>query len=410
MRVNTDIYPKSIFIAFLVLITIYVWRPSILNGIPLYQVIFPICFTCLLCSKQINSKMIGRNLRKSTYCWLIVLLWGIASLLWIKLTGNELTIIAYLFNWILISIIFSVYSCNKFFREKILKYYCIFAAIIGVMGLITSITGYYFHNTYDSYYYTRNFLNLYRPNSIFYNVNDHAVFMFFSIVVLFLATERSKTSFWRVTGMLLFCANIILVDSRGAELAVMMFLAIYFFKEKKLKWYHKVLIVFIIAMFVLFNYNLIFSMGLLNVGLGDSGRLFIIGMSLSSLKQSYFMGVGPGNIAAVNEALFSSPVVAPHNFFLEILCDYGIVGFISIVVWFLNNLMCSWKLSRYDRGAFIVWIALIAFLPISIVSSSLIGKSWFACFFGILIAYLNSTEYSIRQSNQGGSKRYLIST
>lgn len=217
--------------------------------------------------------------------------------------------------------------------------------------------------------------------------------MFLSIVVLFLATEKkNKGIFWRIIGMMLFCSNIILVDSRGVELGLMLFLTIYLFSTRKVRWYYKAVIIIAVVLFVVFNFDLILNLDIFSSGMSDSGRFSILTMCMSSLKRSNFLGVGPGNIASVNDYYFSAETVAPHNFFIEILCDYGIVGSISIVVWFIGNLSCAWRMSKYDGRALIIWIALISFFPISIVSSSLIGKSWVACFFGIIAACLNSIE------------------
>lgn len=393
------ISPKCILIAILVAISIYAWHPNFLGGIPLYKILFPLCFIGMIVTKKVNKRNIGSNLKRTSYCWLVISLWGIISLLWINHTGNEWTVISYDINWILIGVCFSIFCLRERYRERLLKYFCILAGIISIMGLFTAFTGFYFNETYESYYRVRNFLNLYRPNTIFYNVNDNAVFMFLSIIILFIATEKkNRGSFWRSVGLVLFGSNIILVDSRGVELGLMIFLSMYLFTTKKIKMFHKVLIITIILLFSFFNLDTILSLDIFSSGIEDSGRLAITAMCLSSLASTNYLGVGPGNIASVNETLFSATTVDPHNFFIEILCDYGVVGFISIVIWFVGNLICAYKMTKYDGRGIIIWIALISFLPISIVSSSLIGKSWVACFFGILVACLNTLECEINNN------------
>lgn len=394
-----SISPKYILLAILVAISIYAWRPNFLGDISLYKILFPLCFIGMIITKKVNKRNIGNNLRRTSYCWLAISLWGIISLLWINYTGNEWSVISYDINWILIGVCFSIFCLHECYRERLLKYFCILAELISVIGIITAFTGFYFNETYESYYYVRNFLNLYRPNTIFYNVNDNAVFMFFSIIILFISTEKeNRGTFKRIIGLVLFGLNIILVDSRGVELGVMIFFSMYLFAIRKIKIFYKILIIIAILLFSFFNLDTILSLGIFSSGLEDSGRIEIVAMCLSSLACTNYWGVGPGNIAFVNDSLFSSSIVAPHNFFVEILCDYGIVGFISVVIWFVGNLTCAYKMAKYDERGMIVWIALISFLPVSIVSSSLIGKSWVACFFGILVAILNAIEYDVKQS------------
>lgn len=387
------ISPKGILLSILVLISVYAWRPAVLGGIALYKILFPICFFIFVADKSFTRNVVGANLKRVCLCWTCISIWGIISLLWIDQTGNEWSIISYDVSWIIIGIVFSIFCLNKLYKEKLLEYFCIFAGVIGIMGLYTALTGFYFNVTYISYLYRRNFLNLYRPNGIFYNVNDHAVFMFFSLVILFIMTERQgKKRIWRIVGTIIFGANILLVDSRGVELARVVFLVLYFLNTRQIKLIWKMVIWILVSVCILVNFQSIMQISIFSTGVEDSGRLEIMAMCLASLEDTFFMGVGPGNIAAVNAASFSERTVAPHNFFVELFCDYGFVGLFCIVVWFVGMFICAYKHSKKTPECIVIWIALIAFLPISIVSSSLIGKSWVACFFGILVAFLNSIE------------------
>ena len=387
------ISPKSILLGTLVFLSVYAWDPSFVGGIALYKIIFPAYVMFFVFSKKTMRRLVGSNLKRATLCWITISIWGIVSFLWINRTGNEWNMISYDVAWATIGIVFSIFCLNERYKERILKYFCIFSGMIGLMGIYTAFTGYYFNLTYTSYLYRRNFLNLYRPNGIFYNINDHAVFMFMSLVILYLLTEEySKKGSWRILGTIIFGANILLVDSRGVELAAIVFIMLYYLNTKQIRLVWKLVMGSIVCVFILINYSSIMQLDIFNSGLNDSGRFTIMAMSLSSLSKTLFMGVGPGNIAAVNAMSFSELTVAPHNFFLEIFCDYGFVGLISILVWFIGMFMCAYRYSKRDPGRLIIWVALIAFIPVSIVSSSLIGKSWVACFFCILVAYLNSLE------------------
>lgn len=389
---------QAVGLLILVFLSIYSLSINVFWGVSLYKIVFPLITLYFIYHNKCGKNSIKSNLKISSICWGILIFWGIISFIWIEITGNELEFLSFDLSWICIAICFSVFSLKTKNRDRIMKYFCFFAMILGIMGMFTSISGYYFNDTHISYHYTRNFLGLYRPNGIFYNVNDHAVFMFFSIVVLLLWTEnKNRKNFLRLIGILIYGLNIILVDSRGVELALMVFFAIYLFKTRKIKIIYKLAIVTGIMFFILFSMESIMEMGIFSEGLNDSGRFDIIKLSLSNLAKTNFMGVGPGNITAVNSSLQSAEMVsAPHNFFLEIFCDYGVIGLVVIVIWYISNLRSAFHLAKKDSGGIVIYAALLSFMIISIVSSSLIGKVWVASFFGILIAYMNSLEVSKR--------------
>lgn len=393
--------PYSVWLLILVFFSIYAWKINIFGEVALYKMIYPALFVFFLIQKKFNKNTVGKNLRVSTYCWSTILLWGLFSLLWININGTEFNYLSYDLCWICITLCFSYYALTKRNRERLMIYFCGFALVIGLMGIYTSFTGYYFNDTHASYHHIKNFLGLYRPNGVFFNINDNAVFMFFSIVLIFLLTENKKNSlFWRSLGLAIFGGNILLVDSRGVELGLLIFLILYLFKTKKIKKIYKIIMIMGMILFSAFSLDSIMNLGLFDEGLQDSGRLSIIEMSFFSLSKTNFMGVGPGNIASINASLFSAETVAPHNFFIEVFCDYGIIGLIALVIWFASNLKCTIRMMRYDNRALVIWASWIAFLVISIVSSSLIGKSWVACYFGIMVAYLNSIECYINTNEE----------
>lgn len=398
MKKKVEFRPFAFWLLILVFFTVYAWKVDVLGGVALYKLIYPISLFVFCVKGKFNINSVGKNLKISTYCWGILLLWGMISLCWIDIQGTEFDYLSYDLCWICIGLCFSAYAISLKNRDRLMLYFCIIAFGIGLMGLYTAFTGYYFNDTHVSYHYIRNYLGLYRPNTIFYNVNDNAVFMFFSIVILFLLTENRIYSFlFRIIGLLIFGGNILLVDSRGVELGLFVFLALYLFKTRKIKIIYKFMIIFGIAIFVFLSIESILRLGLFDEGISDSGRLLIIRMSLSSVAKTHFMGVGPGNISAINASLFSAQTVAPHNFFIEIFCDYGVVGLIVMIVWFGNNLKSAVRIARYDNQATVIWIAWVSFLIISIVSSSLMGKSWVACFFGIMVSYINSVECNYKE-------------
>ena len=62
-------------------------------------------------------------------------------------------------------------------------------------------------------------------------------------------------------------------------------------------------------------------------GLEDEGRANLITSSYDALLNSYLMGIGAGNFKPMMENYYKLEIAAPHNFFLEILIQYGLFIF-----------------------------------------------------------------------------------
>lgn len=383
-----------VWIAILILFSIFPYKIHFFKDIPLYRILYVLTFIFMLISKKykFKSKSINKSLKVTIFSWTVLAIWGIISLIWITKTGNEFNYISYDLIWVIISLCFSKYMKIEIKRNKILFYYCIIASILALMGLYTGITGHYFNDTHISYHYNLNMFGLYKPNTIFYNINDNAVFMFSSIIILFLYTEKKKNNLVRIIGTILFTSNIILVDSRGIELALIIFLTIYFISTRSISLNKKIQI-FILAFIVILVFsNKIFNLSIFKSGLSDNARISIINMSLKSLEHTNYLGVGPGNISMVNSMFNNAETYDTHNFFLEIFCDYGIIGAISIIVWYAVLLKTSYIYRKSEKDATIIFALLISMLCAFVVSSSLIGKSWIVCFFGIIVSILNNIE------------------
>lgn len=393
-RLSVKIKPSNFWVVLLITFTIYSFRIGTF-GIPFCWILFFLTLVWIVITRKASYSYLSAISMISIEAWCVLGVWGTCSLLWIDKTGNELNNIFYDYFIALVVFIFSIYTLKSKVLQKIYLYFCVLSIPIAVMGWITAFTGYYFNATYESYFHTLNFLGLHRPNTIFYNVNDHAVFMFFSLIILFLFTETNKhRMFIRAGGLWLYGANILFVDSRGVELAIIVFIILYYIKSKRMKWLYKIFLLLIGVGFLCICYEDLLSLSIFNEGVNDKGRLLIWLVSLRNLSESFFLGVGPGNISISNAADGIIAVTDCHNFFLEILCDYGIIGGITILIWYISMLSTAWKYTKIDNKATIIWCALLSFIVISIVSSSLIGKNWFAGVVGILIAQLSQLEKS----------------
>ncbi len=172
---------------------------------------------------------------------------------------------------------------------------------------------------------------------------------------------------------------IVLNSSRGATLCLITTIAFFLFKKGSgISVKTKFLFLFSIGVIGVWFYDSIFvnivsrvSKRADNGPFGDAYRQDIIFSGLKAMKESLYMGSGPGNFAQVidNYSSFgrTQDFIASHNLFLEIGVQYGIVILIMFFG-YLINLYLKCKPNPISR--FIVISALLFYPVCNIISSS----------------------------------------
>lgn len=350
---------------------------------PIYIVLYLLFFFFI----PHKLKYKNRVLQNTSYCWGIILIWGCLLAFIYGFNSNHFKNLAWTFS-VLIS--FHVISALMLFNKRriwIYRFFIIISFLIAVSGIYEGITGIYYHETDANYLYAQTEFGFYRPNTIFYNVNDNAIFSTLCLIISFFYPNTYKEHrIVRILSLLLFGANIIMVDSRGAELATASFLALsfIFYKFKK----NARLVIILSCLIVLPFLSMILQLEFLDVG----GRNAIWAMCLRSLANSNFIGVGPGEIATVNMQYNTfADVYAAHNFILEMLCDYGIIGGLVLIIWLLYLMKKAYEMFRNEIH-FSMLPAIVAFLLASITCSSLIGKGFSILFFAFVVAEMNKNS------------------
>lgn len=324
-------------------------------------------------------------------CWIFIFVWGLISILWCKYPASAFH--HSLYNFYFCASILLVSFAAKDYNLQLfgMKVYLLVGTCLAIVGFYESFTGNILNVAYEQYQNYKNFLGLSSPNTIFVNINDHAVFMAMCFMLAYLVSENSRhRKLMRIGSLILFCGNVLLVNSRGALLAILVFLFVYYWIS--VDFTRKVLYILIAAFGIIvfsgaiseFLNQTIFKEGM------DLGRMWIWEESLKNLQNSYFIGVGAGNTSLVNYIVgWTEDKISVHNFALEIFCDYGIVGLVALFTCCLSMVKASIRRLRMDLGRYSGVIAiLVAFIPLSIVVSSLIGKYWFYSFISLVISLI----------------------
>lgn len=257
------------------------------------------------------------------------------------------------------------------------------------------------------------------PTAVFHNTNDFASFLALSIpfVWAWLRYGKGKMFKW-LPGVTLFAGTLFLLSktfSRVNFLAVA--LEIIFILFCLLKTNKKVRVIFAIALIAILAFiiypplfsapsnffeNLTSPYALTHGSVG--ARINVIKNSLWGLFNTYGFGVGAGNtenyIAHFAKYPIIGGILSLHNWWMEILANYGIFIFTGYLLFYFGLIYNLWKIwhrinERQEKMICeALLVALVGFLLASIGPSSMIQLKYQWIFFGFILAFLN--YYRIR--------------
>lgn len=248
----------------------------------------------------------------------------------------------------------------------------------------------------------------------YYNVNDMSTLYLIGIPIeIMLTYNRKNDKLKLIASIILLIINLIsftILDSRACELGVLLgsgFIAFLIFYIKVLNNKNVIIkclaILLIIMMSILVIYPMVSKLNIKprieNSRLNSIGiRINLIYNGLFFLSKNPVLGIGTGNMEYYmqNSALFNTKnVYNMHNYWMEILVDYGLVIFIPFIYFYyrilklmiLEYIKTNEKLKKEILLTFIFFM--VAFLIGSISSSNNITKEWLWLLAGIILAFIN---------------------
>lgn len=288
---------------------------------------------------------------------------------------------------------------------KIMSIMILFHNVIGWYEILSK--NYIFLSADKTAYFARFGL----PVSSFNNPNDYAMFLLFSIGILYVCSVNSKSKNFTLYYISLIISSLTLLvftTSRanivGVLLGLVFYIALSFKKRKTRNGLIISLMIAIVIISIFPNYfsDLITIIGdnlyiKLSEGMGsDVTRLNLIKNGMFFLFSTLGFGTGAGNIEywMENNSLYNTfGVVNMHNWWIEILVGYGLIVFI-LYVWFyiklLRHIVRKFKLSRekIDHSISLgIGFSMVGFIIGSLSSSSNLNNEWLWIFWAIAIAY-----------------------
>lgn len=240
-------------------------------------------------------------------------------------------------------------------------------------------------------------------SATFEHYNTYVTVLVYSFPFLLINLLRKSSVFkqiinWILVLILLFI--VIVNASRGGILAIAVVLIVFFvFYSKNVNYRYKIpsyLIVFFLFCISIYFFENIFNQLLFRLEtkdnfFSDENRLFLFYASFELLSKTYFMGTGIGGIH-ISMSNIGSNITIPHNLFLEVLVQHGIILFFLflLLIWSI----IKFSFSNYNMFIRFLTISfLFALFPSSVVNSGylLMPAVWviFASMFVLNSVYIS---------------------
>lgn len=382
----------------------------------LFRLTLLLIIILMILSRFQKKDMKTIQLKKKNYYSILFLLfwflWALISVIWVKDYSYWVESTTHIILGILLAYIYSKYLNRRMDYVRALNSFVIMVLFHNIIGWYEIITdNYMFYSGVSIYWYQRENM----PVSSFGNTNDFATFLFFSITILFVCIVNSTTKIGKLFNIILLLSSLSLMiatDSRGALLSTILSLIIFiiFNKNKKIKAYKilaSLLLILMINLTVIIYKPELITMGY-NYFVGDFSftnylslnsddiRIRLIKNGLYFLLRSFGFGVGAGNAQfwlAKESIVDNEGYLYLHNWFLEILVEYGLIVFMMYLMFYFR-LFKSMKrifyttVNKFDKNfSLSVMVVLIGFIIISHSSHSLVYNEWFWIYWAIVIAY-----------------------
>jgi len=344
-----------------------------------------------------------KNIR---YYLLFLFIWfcyAVLTLLWVRSKTNALQHIFFILIGLLI-ILLNV-LCLKDIKN--LKRFYILWLIITICLLIM---GLWEHSTGNhlpiscSYEVKRPDIRI-MPTGTFHNTNDYSTFLALSIPFILSWLHYQRGLLKNILGIILlgFSSYFIIINlSRGGLLAEILEICVFLLFLTRLKINLKLILSLCLAVIVLHFLAPDFipkTANEISISISESPtrRIELVKSGLFYLYQSFGFGVGAGNIEwhiATFSPYHTYGTLNLHNWWIEILADYGIfifIGYLAFYFGLINNLWKAWRHASVQEKLICesILLSLIGFPLTSLSPSSIMGFEPHWLIFGFALAFLN---------------------
>lgn len=422
-KINVDKWMYGLFIAVIMagFWGAYASLPQ-LPSLFLFRILLAIHFILFLFSKKDFSTI--KLLKVPLICMAVWILYSVLTLLWTADPMLSLNAIYFQIetSYLVFICVYYITSWKKM-RQVLLYISCNYVVSLGI-GLYEVISGKHLRFSAGT---LLNYADS-RPTGWLVNTNDYASYLviYFGLVSLYLLSSKKKWHFaiWLV---LLAVVTYLVIEShsRTGFLGLVAIVALVLFKVLRIQYFLLAIFGGAVAFCSKAIYSSIASSGLTSqlvdsfTGKGDSTeeRMFMYKFVIQLCKDHHFLGVGAGNTprflfealyGTANVDITGSQTMAAHNFWLSIISDIGLIGFIPILIFFLYYLYqaATIYITNSNLKGAIPAAVLLGFIGVSVGSSSIFEMRviWIALGLGLAVICLLQREKISKQTESNFEK------
>ena len=410
---------------FMLLIVSGLWGPNLVNFtigslyIYPFRVLLPLlAFLFVLRNFKQNIKFPHIQVKGYMVFFIAWLAYGGLAIMWADHKDMGMLYWSILFQNILLIFFTVYYITNVKILNKLVFFTNIIMALTIIVGFWETTTGN--HLSLSSYYNTIYEINRYIPTGTFFNPNDLGTYIAVFFPILLAWTLNTKLRILKLLSFILILLSLYILiktESRANYVAVVIEIILWFLFSGRLKdRFFALVAIGVIGTIVaigLVNINLdlltffqtqIFSLS--NETVPDSLRLQLAQAGFKSFLNSWGMGLGTGNVNELIPFYMSSSqeTMSLHNFWLEILFDYGVLIFIAFCAFYAQSLKQLFLIrftqkQDYNQYAGSIFLSLVGTIIGGTSSSSLYGFIPFWVLLGLNIAVINIYRLDIVTSN-----------
>lgn len=313
--------------------------------------------------------------------------YAVLSLLWVIMPSEGIKEVIYLlisFIGFMLLIFLSKNAINP--KESILKGWKLLFIFTIPIAIVEIIFDLHLSIAYQSEEMMMNFghgvvMRRQFASVTFGNLNGYNTILTYIIPFLFggiIGSDipKKKNKLINVILIILLCALIIINSSRASFICLLIVLFFYIlFRISNIQTLIISFIIFLsILLFFAFSKNEFLNFIFLRFetqGFSDEGRWLVLRSGLNELINSNFMGIGASDFMPTMEKIYSIDNSSAHNFFLEVLVQYGIIIFI-LFIGILVRMIKQIKKNKLRRDKFIIISALLIYPIATIINSGYI--------------------------------------
>ncbi|MBC2069195.1 O-antigen ligase family protein [Listeria booriae] len=356
--------------------------------------------------------------------WLFFLLaaWLIGftiTLFWSESVAAGLRYIYYIFelSYLIFLSVYYLRTKEQFFTFS--KIITVIYVLQIVIGLAEVFTGWHLPQSGAFVYDTTT--SAFQPTGLLFNTNDYALFLTIFLPVVFWRLTKLRQPYRAITLVLVSLVPLYLVITTYSRLGliayVVVLIALLIPYAKKISILIGAWIMFLITNILLLlptafsKVNEIVDSSFTEKGASTSDRLERYNTLWQMIKDSKLLGVGAGNAPLKLEQYrlgheqVQELILAPHNFWLELIADGGIFSIFPLVFFILllgMSVYYWWTTRKHGDALFMVLPILIVlvFAVAAVALSTVIDKRYLWIAIGMAVAALNITINKWKERKQ----------